>query len=82
VVAVGFHRGKYLWSLIVEARINELEIKLSYAEDMLETLNHTVYKQQEQIEALQRQLSDLQRQVQSIPGGGARSLADELPPHY
>ena len=37
-------------------------------------------QQQEQIEALQRQLSDLQRQVQTIPGGGARSLADELPP--
>ncbi|MBK9447757.1 MAG: SlyX family protein [Betaproteobacteria bacterium] len=66
----------------MEARINELEIKLAYAEDLLETLNHTVYKQQEQIEALQRQLSDLQRQVQTIPGGGARSLADELPPHY
>lgn len=66
----------------MEARINELEIKLAYAEDLLETLNLTVYKQQEQIEALQRQLSDLQRQVQAIPGGGARSLADELPPHY
>lgn len=66
----------------MEPRINELEIKLSYAEDLLETLNRTVFRQQEQIEALQRQLSDLQRQVQSMPAGPVRSLADELPPHY
>ncbi len=66
----------------MEARINELEIKLAYAEDLLDTLNHTVYRQQEQIEALQRQLSDLQRQMQAIPGGAPRSPADELPPHY
>jgi SlyX protein len=65
----------------VESRINELEIKLSYAEDLLETLNRTVFRQQEQIEVLHRQISDLQRQVQAIPGS-ARSLADELPPHY
>lgn len=66
----------------MESRINELEIKLSYAEDLLETLNRTVFRQQEQIEALHRQLSDLQRQVQVMPAGPVRSLADELPPHY
>ncbi|MFC5301395.1 SlyX family protein [Azospira restricta] len=65
-----------------ESRLTELEIKLSYAEDLVDTLNHTVFRQQEQIEALQRQLADLQRQVQAIPAGGARSLRDEVPPHY
>lgn len=65
-----------------ESRLTELEIKLSYAEDLIETLNLTVFRQQEQIEALQRQLADLQRQVQTIPAGGARSLRDEIPPHY
>ena len=65
-----------------ESRLTELEIKLSYAEDLVDTLNHTVFRQQEQIEALQRQLADLQRQVQAIPAGGARSLRDEIPPHY
>lgn len=65
-----------------ESRLTELEIKLSYAEDLIETLNLTVFRQQEQIEALQRHLADLQRQVQAIPAGGARSLRDEIPPHY
>ncbi len=66
----------------MESRINELEIKLSYAEDLLETLNRTVFRQQEQIEVLHRQLSDLQRQVQAIPSRSPGSPQDELPPHY
>jgi SlyX protein len=64
------------------ARLTDLEIKLAYAEYLIETLNLTVFRQQERIDAMQRQLADLQRQVQAIPGGGARSLRDEIPPHY
>jgi SlyX protein len=64
-----------------EQRINELEIKLAYAEDMLETLNHAVFRQQEQMAVLQRQLDDLRRQVHGMPAAGS-SLRDEIPPHY
>lgn len=66
----------------LESRVTELEIKLSYSEDLVDTLNRSVFRQQEQIEALQRQLADLQRQVQSIPAGATGSLLDEIPPHY
>jgi SlyX protein len=66
----------------INERVNELEIKLTYAEDLVDTLNHMVFRQQEQITALQRQLADLQRQVQAIPSGPAGSLRDEVPPHY
>ena len=66
----------------IDGRISELEIKMAYAEDLLDTLNHTVFRQQEQIEVLQRQLDDLRRQVQVMPAGGAPSLRDEIPPHY
>lgn len=65
-----------------EKRINELEIKLALAEDLLDTLNHTVFRQQEQMAVLQRQVDELRRQVQALPAGGARSLRDEIPPHY
>jgi SlyX protein len=65
-----------------ESRLTELEIKISYSEELVETLNHTVFRQQEQITMLQRQLAELQRQVQTIPTGPAQTLADELPPHY
>jgi len=65
----------------MEARVTELEVKLAFAEDLLETLNQTVFRQQEQIERLQREVRELRDQMQSLPVE-QRSLRDELPPHY
>lgn len=67
----------------MESRLTELEIKLSYTEDLLEVLNRTVFRQQEQIESLQRQILNLQQQVQDMsPPERAGDLRDEIPPHY
>lgn len=66
----------------MDARITELEIKLSYTEDLLDELNRTVYRQQEQIDFLARELNALRQQVQSSNLPEATSLRDELPPHY
>ncbi|KPU93309.1 SlyX protein [Variovorax paradoxus] len=67
----------------VAERLNELEIKASYAEDLLEQLNLTIYRQQQQIDGLLAQLGQLREQVQAAGQGGApRNLRDELPPHY
>lgn len=64
-------------------RLTELEIKASYAEDLLERLNETVFRQQQMIERLQRDLVQLQQQLPAADSpGAARSLRDELPPHY
>ena len=66
----------------METRITELEIKLAFAEDLLETLNRTVYRQQEQIDRLQHELRSLRQQLlQALPAEQG-SLRDELPPHY
>jgi SlyX protein len=66
----------------MEARVTELEVKLAFAEDLLDTLNRTVFRQQERIELLERQVRDLRALVmQSLPAE-QRSLRDELPPHY
>lgn len=62
-------------------RVTELEVKLAFAEDLLETLNQTVFRQQEQIERLQREVRELRDQMQSLPTE-PRSLRDEIPPHY
>ncbi|MGB7988476.1 MAG: SlyX family protein [Candidatus Methylophosphatis roskildensis] len=65
-----------------EARITELEVKLSFADDLLETLNRTVYRQQQEIEQLRQELRALrQALLDSIPAE-PRSLRDEIPPHY
>ncbi|HMV18935.1 MAG TPA: SlyX family protein [Zoogloea sp.] len=68
----------------MESRLTEIEIKLALTEDLVETLNLTVHRQQEQIDALQRQLLALAKQVHSTSASTAEphSLRDEIPPHY
>lgn len=59
-----------------EEIITNLEIKPSFAEDLIEK----VYKQQ-QIEFLYRELKAIKEQASSS-GGGIGNLKDEIPPHY
>lgn len=63
-------------------RLTELEVKLAFAEDLLETLNATVYRQQQQIDALQRQVRELRDQLRTQAPAEPRNLRDEIPPHY
>lgn len=65
-----------------DQRLTELEIKLSYAEDLLDTLNAQVARQQEQIHRLLAEVADLRRRGAEDGQPGFRSLRDELPPHY
>jgi SlyX protein len=65
----------------MEKRIAELEVKLSFCEDLLEELNNTVYRQQQQIYDLQKETKEMREQVRlSLPGD--RALGEEKPPHY
>ncbi len=67
----------------VEHRLTELEVKLAFTEDLVDRLNETVFRQQEQIDLLLRELVALRQQLRDAGEGGAlRSLRDELPPHY
>ena len=66
----------------MDRRLAEIEIKLSFNEDLLEELNRTVARQQQEIAGLQLQLRDLRLQLQrslpAEPGGSGH----EVPPHY
>lgn len=66
---------------MTEERLNEVEAKLAFAEDLIETLNQAVIRQQAQIDSLQQQLRLLHQQLQALPDD-ARSPRDEIPPHY
>lgn len=67
----------------MDSRLTELEIKLAFQEDLLETLNDTVARQQGQIDLLQEQLRALYQQLRSSTAGGAEgNPLHELPPHY
>ncbi len=66
----------------MDSRITELEIKISYAEDLVDELNRTVYRQQLQIDRLIAEMRSLRDQVQNAQPLEQRSLRDEIPPHY
>ena len=69
--------------LSMEARLNEIEAKLSFAEDLIDSLNTAVYRQQARIELLEGQVRLLHQQIQALqPNEEFRSLRDEIPPHY
>jgi SlyX protein len=63
-------------------RITELEVKLAFAEDLLDALNATVYRQQQQLDRLLREMKELREQLAASAPSEGRSLRDEIPPHY
>ena len=66
----------------IDQRLTELEIKASYSEDLLDQLNLTIYRQQQQIDRLGQELSVLRQQMPEPGDGAPHNLRDELPPHY
>jgi len=67
---------------MIEPRLTEIETKLAFAEDMIDTLNQTVARQQAQIDSLQAQLRVVYQQVQNLTPDEARTPREEMPPHY
>ncbi|MFJ2994021.1 SlyX family protein [Pandoraea sp. NPDC087047] len=68
----------------MEARVVELEVKAAFQEDLLETLNDIVTRQEQQIDLLQKQLKALYQQMQSQGQGSGNDSnpRHEIPPHY
>ncbi len=66
----------------MESRLNELETKISLAEDLLDALNLTVFRQQQQIDRLQQDIRALRQQLQEAAPPEAGSPGKEIPPHY
>ncbi len=66
----------------LDARITELEIKLGFMDDLVESLNDQVARQQQLIDLLKAEVLRLNDQVQDSAPATFRSLRDELPPHY
>ncbi|MBI3529051.1 MAG: SlyX family protein [Betaproteobacteria bacterium] len=65
----------------MESRLAEIEAKLSFSEELLEALNQTIYRQQQQIDQLQMELRTLREQVRTALPAEPRNLRDETPPH-
>lgn len=67
----------------MDDRLTELEVKLAFQEDLIETLNLTVARQQQQLDLLQAQFRALYQQVTASASTAAESNPrHEIPPHY
>jgi len=68
-----------------EQRLIELEIKLAYQDDLLQTLNAIVSQQQQSIGRLEKTCTLLNERIKSLSEQrqqGEASPAYEIPPHY
>lgn len=69
--------------MTTEERLVEIEIKLARQEDLVETLNKTVYQQQKKLDELEALCAALARHVKDMrDAANERSPANEKPPHY
>jgi uncharacterized coiled-coil protein SlyX len=62
-------------------RIDALEMRLTYQDEAIETLNQTITAQWLKIDALTRQVAELRERLQEAEGN-ATGPANERPPHY
>ncbi|WP_076866324.1 SlyX family protein [Bradyrhizobium mercantei] len=62
-------------------RIEALEVRLTYQDETIETLNQTITAQWKQIDALTRQIVELRDRLQEAERQAPGS-ANERPPHY
>jgi SlyX protein len=62
-------------------RIDALEIRLTFQDATIETLNETITAQWQQIDALTRQLAELKERMREAESN-APGPVNEPPPHY
>ena len=82
-----FQEGALFSSLTVAANVaTPLREHFSLPEDLLDELNRTVARQQQQLEALARELVRLRGQVEEMgeqdASGDGTATRQEVPPHY
>lgn len=68
---------------MTEERLIDIEIKLARQEDLVDTLNQTIYRQQQKIDELEALCTALARRMQELQqAANERGPVHEIPPHY
>jgi SlyX protein len=65
-----------------EDRFIDIEIKLAYAEDMVDSLSQRIHEQQQQIDKLEQLCASLVQHVRNAAQNNGGQLPHERPPHY
>lgn len=66
----------------IDLRLTDLEVKASFSEDLLDQLNQVIIRQQQQIDALMREVAQLKQQIPDAASAVFSRAGDDLPPHY
>ncbi len=67
----------------VQTDIEQLQMKLSFQEDTIESLNQALIEQQKQMDDLQYQVKQLVSKISAIEPSNMVSEKEEMPPpHY
>lgn len=64
------------------ARIDQLEMRIAYQDETIETLNQALTAQWEQIDALKREIVRLSDRLTAAENNLAATPGNEPPPHY
>jgi SlyX protein len=69
---------------MIEERLEKIETKIAYQEDLLEELNKTVYQQQQKLERLEATCKALAGHIASLAESvhENKPVLNERPPHY
>ena len=62
--------------------LEELQSKIAYLERAMAELSDVVFRQHQEIQALQARLKALQERLEGAPGDSMRPPEQERPPHY
>jgi SlyX protein len=68
--------------MINEDRIVDIELKLTALEDLVDTLNKTVYEQRKKNDELEQLCTALAHRVRDLTDASQQSPINERPPHY
>jgi SlyX protein len=68
--------------MTTEDRLVDIEIKIARQEDLVDTLNKTIYAQQKKIDELEALCTALARHIKEIRDAANEGAANEKPPHY
>jgi SlyX protein len=63
-------------------RIDALETRLTFQDETIETLNKTITAQWQQIDALTRQVANLNERLREAESQAPGIISNEPPPHY
>lgn len=66
----------------VAARLDELEIKSAYQEDIINQLNDVIVRQQQELERLKSGYQEFTQRLDGLSETLQGRLEDDIPPHY